>query len=102
MQTQIPLTSSIQGHMATTRVVARPLRQRVEDMLRDGREVVLNFKGIQVTQSFVDELLGVLILKKGPGILQQLIFKDCSDDVEAIIRFVAADRSDQYIKAHSH
>ena len=36
-------------------------------MLRDGREIVLNFKGIQVTPSFVDELLGVLFTSEGAG-----------------------------------
>lgn len=67
-----------------------------------GAEVVLDFSGISATQSFVDELIGVLILRHGPDILSRIIFKSCSDDVRAIIEFVAADRCDQYIKSNTH
>jgi hypothetical protein len=45
---------------------------------------------------------GTDILKRGPDVLDQMVFKSCSDDVRAIIEFVAADRADQYLKAHSH
>ncbi len=102
MQNLIPLASSVEGRMISTRVSAHPLRKQAEDLLRQGSEVILNFEGIQVTQSFIDELIGVLILQQGPEVLTNIIFKNCSDDVEAIIKFVAADRCDQYIKSHSH
>jgi len=102
MRTQLSLTPSLQGHMASTRVSAQPLREKTRELLSKGNEVVLNFQGVQVTQSFIDELVGVLILQDGPDILTRIVFKNCSEDVEAIIRFVATDRSDQYIKAHSH
>jgi hypothetical protein len=39
-----------------------------------------------------------MILKCGPGVLDQMVFKSCSDDVRAIIEFVADDRADQYLK----
>jgi hypothetical protein len=55
-----------------------------------------------VTQSFVDELIGRVVLQNGPDVLQHLVFKACSDDVRAIIEFVVSDRVDQYIKTHSH
>jgi hypothetical protein len=65
-------------------------------------EVALDFSGVEATQSFIDELVGVLILKHGPDILDRLIFKACTENVRAIVEFVAADRCDQYLKQHSH
>ena len=84
-------------------MVAAPLREKLEVALaQQGTEVVLDFTGITATQSFVDELVGVLVLRHGPDVLARIIFKGCSDDVQAIIEFVAADRCDQFIKSHSH
>lgn len=77
-------------------------RERVEEFLAQGAEVVIDFAGAAVTQSFVDELVGRLILEQGPDVLQRIIFKNCSDDTRAIIRFVAADRVDQYLKTKAH
>lgn len=45
---------------------------------------------------------GTLILRHGPDVLGQIVFKSCSEQVRAIVEFVAADRADQYFKAHSH
>lgn len=81
---------------------AVPERERIQAFLRQGYEVVIDFAGASVTQSFVDELVGRLILEQGPGLLKRVVFKNCSDDARAIIRFVAADRADQYLKTNSH
>jgi len=79
-----------------------PLREQAEFALARGSEVAFDFAGIEVTQSFVDELIGALILRHGPDVLERLVFKSCSDDVRAIVEFVAADRCDQFLKAHTH
>jgi len=50
----------------------------------------------------MDEVIGKLILEKGPDVLNRLIFKNCSKDTQAIIKFIASDRSDQYIKRNIH
>ncbi len=102
MRSQITLNQYARGHMVGTRHTASPLRDEAEKALARGYEVVLDFAGVEATQSFVDELVGGLILRHGPDILSRLIFRACSDDVRAIIEFVAADRCDQYLKAHSH
>ena len=81
---------------------AVPERERIEGFLAQGFEVVVDFAGAAVTQSFVDELIGRLILEQGPDVLQRLIFKNCTDDTRAILRFVAADRLDQYLKTSTH
>jgi hypothetical protein len=103
MNTQILLNQHAHGHLVGSRLAAAPLREDLEVALaQQGAEVVLDFSGITATQSFVDELVGVLVLRHGPDVLARIIFKGCSDDVRAIVEFVAADRCDQYLKAHSH
>lgn len=102
MHNTITLQAYAHGHLVGARATAVPLRTQLETALLRGEECVLDFSGVQVTQSFVDELVGVLILRHGPDILARIIFRSCSDDVRAIIEFVAADRCDQYLKTRSH
>ena len=102
IRTQIPLIQHARGRLIGARETAVPLRLQVEEALASGADVVFDFSGVEVTQSFVDALIGTLILKRGPDVLGQIVFKSCSEDVRAIIEFVAADRADQYLKAHSH
>lgn len=85
-----------------TRHVARGLRERVEELLAQNSEVELNFTGVSVSQSFADELVGVLLLRHGPAVLERLVFKACSDSVKAVIEFVVADRYDEYVRTRSH
>jgi len=80
-----------------TRSVAVPLRQRVESALQGGSgNICLDFAGVTVTQSYMDELLGVLILRYGPALLERVAFKTCSEDVRAVIQFVASARIRDY------
>jgi len=102
MRSHIALTQYAHGLLVGARSTAMPLREQVEEILTQGAEVVFDFTSVGVTQSFIDELVGVLILRHGPDVLGRLTFKSCSDDVRAIIEFVAVDRCDQYIKLHSH
>ncbi|MFY9261854.1 MAG: STAS-like domain-containing protein [Gallionella sp.] len=103
MNNQILLNQYAHGRMVGSRFVATPLRDQLEETLaQQSGDVSLDFSGIMVTQSFVDELIGVLLLKHGEDILKRLVFKGCSADVRAIIEFVATDRCDQYVKSHTH
>ncbi|OFZ97331.1 MAG: hypothetical protein A3H35_13205 [Betaproteobacteria bacterium RIFCSPLOWO2_02_FULL_62_17] len=102
IRTQIPLIDYAHGRLIGARETAVPLRFQVEESLASGADVVFDFYGVEVTQGFVDALIGTLILKRGPNVLEQIVFKSCSEDARAIIEFVAADRADQYLKAHSH
>ena len=102
MRTHIPLIQHASGRMIGARESAIPLRLHIEEALASGADVIFDFTGIAVTQSFIDALIGSLILKRGPNILEKLVFKSCSDDVRAIIEFVATDRADQYLKTHAH
>jgi len=44
----------------------------------------------------MDELLGALILRYGPSVLQRVAFKSCSEDVKAVIQFIANTRGSDY------
>ena len=80
-----------------TRTAAVPLRQQVESALRNtGGDICLDFDGVTVTQGYMDELLGVLILRYGPSLLERVAFKACSTDVQAVIQFVASTRARDY------
>jgi len=79
-----------------TRIRASALREDLELLLSKHAGIVLDFGGVEATQSFIDELIGVLVLERGPEIVEQLVFRSCSDDVKAIINFVLSDRIEQY------
>ena len=96
--------SSVNGGLPflATRLVARESREKVEELLAQSEEVELNFTGVNVSQSFADELVGVLLLRHSPAVLERLVFKSCSDSVRAVIEFVVADRYDEYVRTRSH
>ncbi len=104
MRTNILLHTKAIGRFIGTRASGVSIREEAEVLLARNldAEVVFDFSGIEVTQSFVDELIGQLILRQGPDVLNQLVFKSCSDDVRSVIEFVASDRCDQYIKNNTH
>ena len=75
-----------------TRYSAISHRQHVEKQLESCETVHVDFGGVFVTQSFVDELFGPLILRMGPTVLQRLVFLGCSEDTQAILKLVFASR----------
>jgi STAS-like domain of unknown function (DUF4325) len=79
-----------------TRYSAIDFRERIEGQLESCRSVELNFAGAFVTQSFVDELLGPLILRMGASALERLTFSGCSEEAKAIVRLVIAARIRDY------
>jgi hypothetical protein len=96
-ETTVKATTDPSIFILGTRNVALPLRQRVESALQSGPgNVCLDFTGVTVTQSYMDELLGVLILRYGPALLERVAFKMCSEDVRAVIQFVASARIRDY------
>ncbi|MGP0151176.1 STAS-like domain-containing protein [Pseudomonas oryzihabitans] len=74
---------------------AIPFRKEIERDLSSGNTISVDFQGHDATQSFVDELVGALVLKYGRPVLTKLSFKNCSDDVRSIIKFVVSDRLQQ-------
>jgi hypothetical protein len=80
--------------MLGTRDVAAPLRTQVQEAI-DAHHVpvCVDFQGLLVSQSFMDEFLGMLILRNGPAILKMIVFENCHADVKAAIDLVATVRS---------
>jgi hypothetical protein len=101
-RTHLMLGGQTKGRLAGMRSAAIPIRNQAEAALAQGGDVVLDFAGVAVTQSFIDELVGSLILRGGPEVLQRIVFKNCSDDTRAIIEFVATDRADQFLRTRAH
>lgn len=91
------------GRLLGTRPLALPVRAQVEKLLNDNEasKVGLDFAGTNPTQSFVDELVGVLVLEHGPNVLSRLVMKNCNDLTKSILHFVVTDRMDQYEEHHS-
>jgi hypothetical protein len=83
------------GRLLGTRQIALPIRDQVEKALEAGEIVTLDFEDTNPTQSFVDELIGSLVLERGVEVLDGLIMKNCSEDAKAILHFVVSDRLDQ-------
>jgi hypothetical protein len=75
-----------------TRFLAKRLRANMEAQLLETGEVTLDFSGVEVTQSFVDELLGPLLLNGGEQALSRILFSHCSEDVRAVVSFVVSER----------
>lgn len=103
---QVALSSAgVDSRRATLsrREVAQPLRDLIDEHLAAGDTVEVDCLGADATQSFVDELIGILILERGPEVLNFLRFRGCSADMKAIIQFVVTDRAEQHSKQpHFH
>lgn len=83
------------GRLLGTREIALPIRDLVDAELQGEGSVVLDFGSTNPTQSFVDELVGVLVIEHGPEVLGRLVMRNCSEDTKAILHFVVGDRLQQ-------
>lgn len=79
-----------------TRFRARELRSDLEELLENRTEIVVDFSHFEATQSFIDEFIGQLVLRRGDTFLDKVLFKGCSEDLKAIINFVVSDRLTQF------
>ena len=85
------------------REAAQPIRIGIDSHLAEGEMIEVDCARAEATQSFMDELVGILVLERGPKVLQQLRFRGCSPDMKAIINFVVSDRAAQFLKnPHLH
>lgn len=86
---------STSGRLLGTRTVALSIRDIAERALDSGEKVEFDFAGTNPTQSFIDELIGALVMDRGAEILRDLTMKNCSHDIKNILHFVVSDRIDQ-------
>ncbi len=67
----------------------RFLRNEIEIALLH-ESVIINFYGVPlITQSFSDEFLGPIVAHDGKKVLDQLTFKNCSEDIKIILMSTA-------------
>lgn len=92
MDTAIVLTAPAGVRTLGMRASAIPFREEAERLLKADQPVALDFAGIDATQGFVDELVGHLVIAYGRQVLSKLSFRNCSDEIKAVIRFVVSDR----------
>lgn len=94
------LSEQIGAGFMGSRQRALGLRHELEDMLDRSARVTIDFSKASVTQSFVDELVGVLFYQHGSALLQRLSFHGCSEDTKAVIRLVIHERVKDYEARH--
>ncbi|WP_425218848.1 STAS-like domain-containing protein [Ralstonia solanacearum] len=87
---------SAAGRLLGSRYGALPIRDEIVALLEQHDKVALDFAGTNPTQSFVDEIIGVLVVERGPSVLKHLVFLNCNEDVKAILHFVVGDRLSEY------
>ena len=103
MQAAFSILEHTKAPFLGSRFRARELREEVEQLLRHADEVVLDFTGMKsATQSFIDELVGVLVLQHGPDVVQRLVFKGCADDIKEILSFVVSSRTEDLLAKNRH
>lgn len=96
MNTYIEMKLLASSGVVGVRATGTPVRKQIEQALNLGAEVVLDFAEVEATQSFVDEVVGLIVLERGPQVLGSLVFRNCSEDVKTIVQFVASDRAEQH------
>jgi len=85
----------VESNVLASRETGLSFRVAIEATLQDnpGEDVLLDFSAVRnATQSCIDEMIGVLVLREGPGVLSRLRFHSCCPTVQHLIRFVVEDR----------
>lgn len=95
MQAQVCLKQDDSVRTYGIRDTAVPYRDQIEQLLPSVDSIVIDFGHKDATQSFVDELIGALVLRHGAQVMSKLVFEKCNSEVKAIIRFVVLDRIQQ-------
>lgn len=82
------LNMSEYGVFLGSRFTGREVRERLAAELSADQSVMIDFAAVQsVGDSFLDEMLGMLIVRQGPSVLRQLVFANCARPIEEAIRF---------------
>lgn len=71
------------------RYSGRILRRAIETALENEQMLVLDFSGIVgLTQSFLDEAIGVIVRREGPHVVNRLELRSCEDEIKEMLEFV--------------
>ena len=86
------LKSNADKDFFSSRTHAALLRKEIQTHLGFFQSVTIDFSDTEMTQSFADELIGVLAFLKGPELFKKIKFKGCSEEMKKIINFVVTQR----------
>lgn len=83
----VVMVAPLAGGFAEDKDIARKIREEsILPSLKDGREVVLDFKGVAVaTQSFIHALISEALRIHNGSALSLLEFKSCSRTVKSVV-----------------
>lgn len=81
---------------AAPRYLGRELRQQLEQLLEKPGDVRIQFEQVGVTQSFLDEFVGVLVVRHGQSLVDRLVFVGCSRDAQALLELVIGARLEDH------
>jgi hypothetical protein len=84
-----------------SRFTGRALRQQLERLLESEGDVRINFGHLGTTQSFLDEFLGVVVVRMGDAVVDRLVFSECEDDTRALLNLVIGARLDDHLRLSS-
>ena len=75
---------------AENKDIARQLRTEViEPELQQGNKITIDFKNVtSATQSFVHALISEVIRTFGVDVLDNVLFKNCNEQIKTIIKIV--------------
>lgn len=76
-----------------SRQIGKVVREKIEKDIKDGaKNSTIDFAGIQsVTQSFADEVIGILIRKYGATFIRDRVFLvNHNEDIRSTFNFVVA------------
>ncbi len=77
------------GDFAEDKELAAVLREDIRRQILEGKEVVVDFSGVDLTtQSFVHVLISDILRRQGESALDLISFKDCAESVKSVIRMV--------------
>jgi hypothetical protein len=85
------------GSFAENKDVARAIRiEEIEPALRRGKEVALDFEGVELaTQSFVHALVSAVIRSFGSDVLDRIFFSNCNETVKRVVEIVVEYSQDE-------
>ena len=84
------LLFSYTGDFAENKDIAKNLRiEVIEPEIRNGNKITIDFdKVTSATQSFIHALISEVIRRFGVDVLEDILFKNCNEQIKTIIRIV--------------
>jgi hypothetical protein len=78
------------GDFAENKDIAKSLRiEIIEPEIKNGNKVTIDFENVtSATQSFIHALISEVIRIFGVDIIDNILFKNCNDQIKTIIRIV--------------